>query len=148
MNALTKASLRLSAVGLVMIALFEGFAPQPYKDIVGVWTNGFGNTHNAQKQVTVPEALGQLEKNAREAENAVKQCITQPMTQNQFDSFVSLTFNIGGGAFCKSTLVKKFNAGNSFSACTEILRWNRAGGKVVAGLVARREKEYQLCITP
>lgn len=148
MNGIAKTGLRLSAVGLVLIALFEGFSAEPYKDIVGIWTNGFGNTHSAQKPVTVPQALGQLEKNAREAETAVNRCITRPMTQNQYDSFVSLTFNIGSGAFCGSTLVRKFNAGHSFGACAEILRWNRAGGRVVSGLVKRRQKEYQLCITP
>lgn len=148
MNAAVKLALRLSAVGLITLATFEGFSSVPYKDVAGIWTNGFGNTHDATKTVTVPEALDQLEKNARDAENSVKRCITRPLTQNQYDSFVSFTYNVGGRAFCQSTLVRKFNAGDTIGACNELPRWNRAGGKVVKGLVLRREKERQLCLNP
>jgi lysozyme len=136
--------LKLSAAGLILIALAEGYRQDAYHDVAGILTNGFGNTHNVTKTVSVPQALKTLERNTTEAGQAVNQCITRPMSQNTYDAFVSLTFNIGTGAFCKSTLVRKYNSGDP-DACKEILRWNRAGGMVVQGLVTRRQQEYELC---
>jgi len=137
--------LRLSAAGLILIALFEGFSPYSYRDVAGILTNGFGNTHNVTRTVSVPVALKTLERNTTEAAQAVNNCIKVPLTQNQYDAFTSLAFNIGSNAFCNSTLVKKANL--SQNACSEILRWNRAGGKVNKGLQARRQKEYELCLS-
>lgn len=141
----TNRVLQLSAAGLVFLALLEGFAP-PYVDQGGVATNGFGNTHNATKPVTVPQALKQLKINTDEAGRAVSKCITAPMNQNQYDAFTSFTFNVGATSFCGSTLVKKFNAGDVVGACNELPRWNRVAGKVNKGLIARREQERQLCL--
>lgn len=136
----------LSAAGLIFIALHEGFSGKPYLDSVGVLTNGFGNTNNAKQTVTVPQALEQLGDNTKTAESAVIACITRQTNQNQFDAFVSLTFNIGNNAFCKSTLVRKFNSGDSVGACEQILRWDYAGGKRLSGLTKRRAAEYELCM--
>lgn len=72
--------------------------------------------------------------------------MTVPLTQGEFDAYVSLTYNIGAGAFCKSTLVKRLNAGDYAGACAEIKRWDKMGGKVLRGLTARREREYQMCV--
>jgi lysozyme len=137
----------LSATGLILIAIMEGFSPTPYKDAVGIPTDGFGNTHNVGKNKTVPQHLEQLNRNATVAGLAVSRCITKPMTQGNYDAFVSFTFNVGEGAFCKSTLVKKFNAGDTAGACNELTRWVYAGGKKLPGLVARREKEKELCLS-
>jgi lysozyme len=79
-------------------------------------------------------------------EGAIKQCVKVPLKQNEYDSYLSLSYNIGSNAFCKSTLVKKLNLGDYEGACKEILRWDKAGGRVVRGLTIRREKEYKQCM--
>ena len=69
------------------------------------------------------------------------------VTQSQFDAMVSLAYNIGAGAFLKSTLLKKVNAGDFAGAGEQFLRWNKAGGKEVLGLTKRREREKQLFLS-
>ena len=142
-------AIALSAAGLVALASWESFRSQPYLDIGGVWTDGFGNTNNVVpgKAVTVPQALDTLLANVKTAEQAVNTCIHNPMTQGQYDAFVKFTFNVGNNAFCKSTLVKKFNAGDHKGACDELLRWVYVKGQKVNGLVNRRKAEHQLCLS-
>ena len=69
-----------------------------------------------------------------------------PLHQHEYDAFLSLAYNIGPGAFCGSTLVRKLNAEDYAGACAEILRWDKAGGKTVAGLTKRRQAEYRQCM--
>jgi lysozyme len=78
-------------------------------------------------------------------EGALKQCVTVPLHQHEYDSYLSLAYNIGPTAFCKSTLVRLLNQGQYEEACKQILRWDRAGGKQVAGLTNRRQAEYKQC---
>jgi lysozyme len=139
----------LSAAGLVALASWEAFRSEPYRDIGGVWTDGFGNTNNVQpgKPVTVPQALNQLLINVRTAEGAVNTCITKPMTQGEYDAFVKFTFNVGNSAFCNSTLVRKFNAGDNVGACNELNKWVYVKGQRVQGLANRREAERKLCLS-
>lgn len=149
MNDITKGALALSVTAFIALASWESFSAKPYKDIGGVWTNGFGNTNNVDptKSVSVPQALKQLGENTIVAERAVRQCVKRPMTQNQYDSFVLFTYNVGGGAFCKSTLVKKFNAGDTAGACNELAKWVYVSGRKVQGLANRREDERKLCLS-
>ena len=79
-------------------------------------------------------------------EGAIKRCVTVPLAQNEYDAYVQLSYNIGAGAFCGSTLVRKLNAGDYMGACQEILRWNKFKGRELRGLTNRRQAEYQLCI--
>lgn len=141
-------ALQLSAAGLIAIAMHEGFSDKPYLDSAGIWTDGFGNTHEVVlgRRITVQEALRDLDKNTRTAQVAVNLCITSYMGQSVFDSFVSFTYNVGEKAFCGSALVKKFNAGDKHAACNELSRWVYAGGKKLPGLVKRREAERQMCL--
>ena len=142
-------AIALSAAGLVALASWEAFRSEPYRDIGGVWTDGFGNTNNVQpsKSVSVPQALNQLLINVRSAESAVNTCITKPMTQGEFDAFVKFTFNVGNRAFCNSTLVRKFNAGDNVGACNELSKWVYVKGQRVQGLANRREAERKLCLS-
>jgi lysozyme len=139
----------LSAVALVAIASWEGFSSSPYRDIGGVWTDGFGNTNNVDpnKSVSVPKGLNQLLINVSTAEEAVNTCITKPMTQGEFDAFVKFTFNVGNRAFCNSTLARKFNAGDNVGACNELSKWVYVKGQRVQGLANRREAERKLCLS-
>lgn len=148
MGRIRLAALGLSAAALVGIATFEGYSPTTYLDIVGIPTIGFGTTHGVKPgQKTDPvSALQRKLSDVQEFEGALKRCVRVPLHQYEYDAYISLAYNIGPTAFCNSTLVQKLNAGDYSGACREILRWNRAGGKVVRGLSIRRDKEYKLCI--
>lgn len=142
-------ALALSATTLIGIALHEGFQPKAYVPVAGdVPTIGFGTTDNVKMgdTITVERALVKLLQDANKFERAVKRCAPVPMHNYEFAAFVSLAYNIGEGAFCRSTLVKKLNAQDYDGACREILKWDRFKGKPLAGLTKRRQAEYQQCI--
>jgi lysozyme len=142
-------ALALSATTLVGIALHEGFEPKAYVPVAGdVPTIGFGTTDSVKMgdTITVERALVKLLQDANKFERAVKRCAPVPMHNHEFAAFVSLAYNIGEGAFCRSTLVKKLNAQDYAGACQEILKWDRFKGKPLAGLTKRRQAEYQQCI--
>ena len=143
------ASLALSAAGLVGIAGYEGYTDRAVIPIPGdVPTIGFGTTGGVKlgDKTTPPAALRRALQDITKFEGAVKQCVTVPLHQWEYDAYLSLAYNIGSGAFCSSTLVRELNQGHYEEACKQILRWNRAGGRVVRGLVNRREAEYQTCM--
>lgn len=141
-------SIAISAACLVGIATHEGYRSEAYKDAVGIPTLGFGETAGVKMgDKTTPErALVQLLESTEKHADAIRQCIKVPLYQHEFDAYVSLAYNIGAGNFCRSTLVKKLNAKDYAGACEEIRRWNKAGGKVLPGLVTRREAEYRMCM--
>ena len=142
-------ALALSATTLIGIALHEGFQPKAYVPVAGdVPTIGFGTTDSVKMgdTITVERALVKLLQDANKFERAVKRCAPVPMHNHEFAAFVSLAYNIGEGAFCRSTLVKKLNAQDYAGACQEILKWDRFKGKPLAGLTKRRQAEYQQCI--
>jgi lysozyme len=142
------AALTLSASALVGIATWEGFKPKAYIPIPGdVPTIGFGTTANVKMGDTIDPvtALKRKIDDVSKFEGALKQCVKVELHQHEYDAFLSLAYNIGPGAFCKSTLVRKLNAGDYEGACKEILRWDRASGKVVQGLTNRRQAEYKQC---
>ncbi|MCZ4065624.1 lysozyme [Oxalobacter aliiformigenes] len=144
---ITVAALAVSAACLVGIATHEGYRSEAYKDAIGIPTIGFGETAGVKMgDRTTPErALVQLSKSSEKHADAIRACIRVPLYQHEFDAYVSLAYNIGPGNFCRSTLVKKLNAKDYAGACEEIRRWNRGGGKVLPGLVKRREAEYRIC---
>lgn len=142
------AALAVSAAALVGIATHEGYRGEAYRDATGIPTIGYGETAGVKMgDKTAPErALVQLLTSTEKHADAIRQCIKVPLYQHEFDAYVSLAYNIGTGAFCRSTLVKKLNAKDYAGACEEIRRWNKAGGKVLPGLTKRREKEYRMCM--
>lgn len=146
-NAIT--TLVLSAAALVGIALNEGYSDSTIIPIKGdVPTIGFGTTDGVKlgDKITPPKALARALQDVQKFEGAIKKCVVVPLHQYEYDAYVSLSYNIGSGAFCSSTLVKKLNAQDYAGACQEILRWDRAKGRVVKGLTNRRQQEYQKCI--
>ena len=147
-NRTTVAALSLSAAALVGIVVHEGYSDTPYFDSVGVPTIGFGTTHGVKPtdRTTPPKALARALSDIQQFEGALKRCVKVPLHQYEYDAFLSLAYNIGPGAFCHSTLVRKLNAGDYAGACKEILRWDRAGGVVLKGLTKRRQAEYNQCM--
>lgn len=141
-------TLTISAAAITSVAFFEGFRSQAYRDVTGVPTIGYGETKGVKMGDTItPErALLQLQESAAEHAKAMAKCIKVPITQGEFDAYSSFTYNVGVGAFCRSTLNKKLNSGDYAGACKELLKWTQAGGKVYPGLVKRRQEEYVRCI--
>ena len=148
------AALSLSAAALIGLAVSEGWEPVAREPVPGdVPTAGFGSTRvedgspmPAGERVHPVRALILLQRDAGDAERAVRRCAPVPLYQHEFDAYVSLTYNIGTGAFCGSTLVYKLRAGDYAGACREILRWDKFQGRTLRGLTLRREREYRLCV--
>lgn len=143
------AVLTLSAGGFVAIAMSEGYVERAAPPAPGdVPTNGFGSTGPDIKLgdvTTPPKALARALRDVGKFEGAIRGCVTAPLSQGEFDAYTSLAYNIGAGAFCSSTLVRKVNALDYAGACVEISRWDRFRGKALAGLTIRRARERQLC---
>jgi GH24 family phage-related lysozyme (muramidase) len=136
----------ISDVGLNLIKRFEGLRLTAYDDGVGVWTVGFGHTKGVQPgdKITEEQATDFLRIDVAEASDAVARLVTVALSQNQRDALISLVYNIGSGAFEGSTLLRKLNAGDHAGAADEFTRWNKGGGRVLAGLVKRRAAEREL----
>jgi lysozyme len=142
-------SLYLSAAVLVGIAMEEGFTSKAVIPVPGdVPTIGFGTTEGVKRGDTItPErALMRLLQDADKFSEGVKRCANVPMFQYEFDAYVSLSYNIGTGAFCNSTLVKKLKTYDYEGACKEILKWDKFKGQPLKGLTHRRQREYKLCM--
>lgn len=141
-------ALSISATALITIASNEGYVGETYSDAVGIPTIGFGETKGVKHgQKTDPvRALIQLNASMDEHAKGISKCITVPISQGEYDAYISFAYNVGVNAFCTSTLNKKLNAMDYDGACKELLRWNKAGGKVLNGLTKRREQEYQQCM--
>ena len=146
---LKPAILALSASALVGIAVHEGYRGEAYEPVMGdVPTIGFGTTEGVEMgdRITPERALVRLLSDANKFERAVKRCAPVPMHQYEFDAYVSLTYNIGENAFCKSTLVKLLNQHKYEEACQQILRWDKFKGLALPGLTKRRQEEFKQCL--
>lgn len=142
------ATIVLSASALVGIVASEGYTDKAVIPVPGdVPTVGFGTTEGVKMgdTTTPPKALVRALQDVQRYEGAVRQCVTVPLHQYEYDAYVSLAYNIGTGGFCRSTLVSKLNAQDYVGACAEILRWDRFRGKRLRGLTTRREREYRQC---
>ena len=136
-------ALTLSATGLIAIATHEDVRPVAYVDPVGIPTVCAGHTATAKigQKKTVAQCLALLQADASDAARGVASCTMAPITQDQFDALTSFAFNTGAGAYCRSRLVAKLNAGDCYGAAAEFDRWVYAGGRKLPGLVKRRADE-------
>lgn len=129
---------------------FEGLRLAAYRDVVGVWTACYGETKGIRPGMKFSKATcdNLLVDSLIEHEKGMRRCMKQPdrVPEKSYVAFVSFTYNVGIGAFCGSTLARKLNAGDLRGACNELPRWNRAGGRVVKGLVNRRADERSMCL--
>ena len=144
-------SRKINQAGLSLIKQFEGFEPVAYLCPAGVPTIGYGHTKTVTAQdvrskrtISEDEAEALLMEDVRDAESAVERLITVPLTDNQFSSLVSWTFNLGEWNLKSSTLRRKLNRGDYQSVPGEMARWVRAGSITLAGLIRRRKAEGAL----
>ena len=141
---------KTGASGKSIIKEFEGFRAVAYLCPADVVTIGYGTTRIRGKavklgmKITTEEAEVFLEEDLKSFEDVVNQNVNVELTQNQFDALVSFVYNVGAANFKKSTLLKKINVNKLIEASDEFLKWNKAGGKTLAGLTRRREAEKNL----
>ena len=142
------------AVAVSMIAPFEGFYGHKYRDSVGVLTICYGATAadgvDFSKTYTKGQCLDMLARDIPKYDAPLKRCI-KPEVYNALPvhrhaALVSLAYNIGSAGVCKSSVVRDLNAGRVQHACNDFLRFDRAGGRVLQGLVNRRRAERVSCL--
>lgn len=143
--------MQTSQKGVDLIKEFEGLRLKAYLCPARVWTVGFGHTTSAGPPVVQPgmtitkdQAEEILRSDLTKYEAGVLKLVKVPMTQGQFDALVSFAYNCGVGALAKSTLLKRVNAGRFGAVPAELMKWTKAGGRELAGLVRRRRAEAAL----
>ena len=144
--------MRVNQATIDLVKRFEGLELEAYRDPVGVWTIGYGHSERAGygpmpgpgMTITQAEAEALLAEGLERFAQRVGPLLKRKPTENQFGAMVSLAYNIGVGAFSKSTCLRRFNAGDIDGAADALTWFNKAGGKVLRGLVRRREEERDL----
>ena len=144
--------MNVSSRAIEMLKHHEGVRCKPYRDCVGLWTVGVGHLIGDGKSLpdewnktfTMEEVDALLRKDLGRFERGVQKFCPVPLKQGEFDALVSFSFNLGLGVLQRSTLRQKILRGDKTGASEEILKYNKAGGKIVKGLVNRRNDEYQL----
>jgi lysozyme len=154
-NNLSKTVKSLVAVGASAIAIagvlvthFEGREYKPYRDATGIWTVCEGHTGPdviPGKTYTDAQCDAFRDKDLAVAQAAVDRQVKVPLSSTQKAALIDFTYNVGAGNLARSTLLKKLNAGDYEGACAEYRQWRLAGGKVLPGLVLRREAEEWVC---
>lgn len=153
--------MKISENGLKLIQEFESFEPTPYLDSARVWTIGYGSTYYPNgKPVTgrdkpiTREYAETIQRNviSKDFEPVINELLKKEIekgfiTQNMFDALLSLTYNIGVNGFKKSSVLRWLKQGDKENASNAFLLWNKAGGKVLKGLVNRRKKERELFLS-
>ncbi len=148
----------LSREGAAILKEFEGFEAKPYRDVKGVPTIGYGATmyedgtpvKMTDKPITEDKAIALMYKHLeKEVFPYIRKYITQPLNKNQMDALAIFIYNIGATAFKNSTVLKRIIARDTPERIKEAwCMWNKSGGKVVNGLVRRREAEIALYFKP
>lgn len=135
-----------TAMATQAIAGFESFRAHAYQDTGGVWTIGYGHTHDVKEGdvISKEDATRLLHVEVDAFAAGVFRLVKAPLTVRQAAALISFAYNVGLAAFAKSTLLRKVNAGDLEGARAEFGKWVHDEGKVVAGLVNRREAEAKL----
>lgn len=147
--------MKMSSKGLDLVKSFEGLYTKAYLCPAGVWTIGYGHTGKVDGKpissgmvITAAKATKLLADDMNVFEKGVERAVKVKLNQNQFDALVSFSFNCGLGALNQSTLLKLLNKNKYEDASKEFLKWNKGGGRVLAGLTRRREAEKKLFCMP
>jgi lysozyme len=134
--------------GAYLVAPFEGKRNPAYPDPVGIWTICYGETKGVKRgdYKTDEECLESLAEELSIHHKQMMPYIKVPLSEKEEAAYLSFTYNVGVGAFSKSTLLKRLNHKRRVEACNELLRWDKAGGKVLRGLTRRRQAENEMCL--
>jgi len=143
---------KINKAGLNIIKHFEGWSDTPYLCPANRWTIAYGSTWDIRgnpvtadhPRITEKQGEALLRKEVHHIENAIRRLIKVPLTENQFSALCSWGFNVGSGNVQNSTLRMKLNRNDVEGASDEFRKWRKAGGKILKGLVVRRQAEQQL----
>lgn len=135
-------------IATVLVGFFEGKKNDAYLDVVGVPTICYGETKNVRlgDHKTDKECDAMLQGELQKTLQAVDRFVKVPLKETQRAALASFVYNVGEGAFARSTLLKKLNRGDVAGACKELDKWVYAGGRKWKGLMTRREVEKWLCL--
>ena len=138
--------MKTSEEGIALIKKFEGCKLRAYLDAVDVPTIAYGRTKDVKigDICTQQQAEDWLEEELVEYEGYVNEAVKVELTQPQFDSLVSWTYNLGPSNLNRSSMLRVLNASDYDNVPEQIMRWNKAGGRVLPGLVRRREAEAEM----
>ncbi len=141
----------LAAACVTCVAGFEGLRLNAYPDPATgrePWTACYGETEGVTRgeRFTLAQCKAMLAASLESFATGMEGCITRPLPDTTYSAFLSLSYNVGTGAFCKSSVARLWNAGEGRSSCDAMLKWNRAAGVVMTGLTRRREQERALCL--
>lgn len=136
----------VAAALIALVTAWEGTRTDPYRDIVGVWTVCTGETNVPMRRYTKAECDAMLAKSLTGYAEGVKR-LTPHLGGYQLVAATSLTYNIGEAAYARSTVRRRFNAGDLRGGCDAFLAWRFAGGREIKGLKNRREAERKICLT-
>jgi lysozyme len=133
---------------IATVAVYEGVRTHAYRDVVGVKTVCYGHTNDVQMgdHYTLEFCKHLLGVDLQKYYDMVRKCVTVDMPPHRTAAIVSFTYNIGGYGFCRSSVAKALQAGHIQQACNNLLRYTHGGGRVIQGLVRRRQGERQLCL--
>lgn len=150
MNSRLKKSAAAMAAAVAIVGAWEGVKLVAYRDVVGIPTVCFGETRGVKMgdRYTMDECKVMLGDALIDFEEGMRRCMKEPdkVPDGAYVAILSWAYNVGTGAACRSTLVRKLNEGDIKGACDQLLNWNRAGGRVVKGLTNRRAAERKLCL--
>ena len=154
MKTRTKSRLKkgsaLAAAAIALVGAWEGLRTVAYRDVVGIPTVCYGETRGVKMgdRYTKAECDAMLGDGLKDFEAGMRRCLKQPdkIPAKTYVAFLSFSYNVGIGAFCRSTLVRKANSGDLRGACRELPKWVNAGGRRIQGLVNRRKDELRICL--
>jgi lysozyme len=140
----------IGAAVIALVGVWEGVRTTAYRDIIGIPTVCFGETRGVKMgdKYTLEECKAMLGDAVIEFEQGIRKCLKNPdsIPDKVYVTSLSLSYNIGQSAFCKSTVARRLNEGNYRAACNAFPAWNKAGGKVSKGLINRRAEEKKICL--
>lgn len=146
--------MQMTEEGLALIRRFEGFRARAYRCPAGVWTIGYGHTTQAGPprvaagmEITEAEARDVLARDVARFARAVERALTRELSPQQFSALVSFAFNVGEGAFARSSVLAAVNEGNFAAVPERLNRWVKADGRTLRGLVRRRAAEGELFLS-
>lgn len=139
------------AICMTMLSGFEGLYTYAYKDVVGVTTICYGATNSDRKvrmgdKYTAAQCKEMLAEDIPKYAAPIEKCVKVEMPPNRKAAIVSFAYNVGPERACRSTVVRKLNAGDVRGACDALMMWNRGGGRVIKGLTNRRAAERKSCL--
>lgn len=138
--------MNISEKGLQLLKHYEGCELNAYRCSADVLTIGYGHTKGVTEDmvITQEEADQMLQDEMPEYESYINDMVTVDLNQDQFDAMVCWVYNLGSGNLASSTLLKVLNEGDYEAVPEQMKRWNKAGGKVLNGLIKRRDSEAKL----